>query len=66
MTLKKIVGMVGIAGALGFSAIGLSGVANAATTPQATPGVVQQAQLAGWGGPGWGGPPPLCPLGICI
>ena len=52
MTLKKIVGMVGIAGALGFSAIGLSGVANAAPTPQATPGVVQQAQLAGWGGPG--------------
>jgi hypothetical protein len=52
MTLKKIVGMVGIAGALGFSAIGLSGVANAATTPQATPGLVQQAQLAGWGGPG--------------
>ena len=72
MTLKKIVGMVGIAGALGFSAIGLSGAANAAATPQAAPGVVQQAQLAGWGGPGgwhgpgWGGPPPLCPLGICI
>lgn len=58
MTLKN--GMVGIAGALGFSAIGLSGVANAATTPQATPGVVQRAQLAGWGGPGgpggWQGP----------
>jgi hypothetical protein len=78
MTLKN--GVVGIAGALGFSAIGLSGVANAATTPQATPGVVQQAQLAGWhgpggpggwhgpgwGGPGRGGPPPLCPFGICI
>jgi hypothetical protein len=55
MTLKKVVGMGAIAGALGFSAVGLAGVANAAPMPQAAPGVVQQAQLTGWGGPGWGG-----------
>jgi hypothetical protein len=56
MTLKKIVGIGAIAGALGFSAIGLGGVANAAPTPQVTPGLIQHAQLTGWGGPGWHGP----------
>jgi hypothetical protein len=56
MTLKKVIGTGVIAGALGFSAIGLASVANAAPTPQTSPGVVQQAQLAGWGGPGWHGP----------
>jgi|SRR5271156_4887456 len=69
MILKKIVGAGAVAGALGFSAIGLAGVANAAPTPQAGSGVVHQAQLAGWhgggggwhgdrgwGGRGWGGP----------
>jgi hypothetical protein len=56
MTLKKILGTTAIAGALGFSAIGLAGVANAAPTPPAAPGVVQHAQLTGWGGPGWHGP----------
>jgi hypothetical protein len=56
MTLKRIVGMGAIAGALGFSAIGLAGVADAAPTPQAAPGVVQHAELTGWGGPGWHGP----------
>jgi hypothetical protein len=44
-------------GALGFSMIGLPGVANAAALPHAVPSVVQHAQLAGWGGPGgWHGP----------
>jgi hypothetical protein len=67
MTLKKIVGMGAIAGALGFSAIGLAGVANATPAPQTAPGAVQHLQLDGWdgggwhggrgyGGPGWGGP----------
>lgn len=68
MTLKKLIGTGAIAGAVGFSAIGLAGVANAAPTPQAAPGVVEHAQLdgwhgggwhgggRGWGGPGWGGP----------
>jgi hypothetical protein len=72
MTLKKIVGTGAIAGALGLSAIGLAGVANAAPAPQAAPGAVQHLQLDGWngggwhgdrgwggprgGGPGWGGP----------
>jgi hypothetical protein len=68
MTLKKIVGTGAIAGALGLSAIGLAGVANAAPAPQAAPGGVQHVQLdgwhgggwhgggRGWGGPGWGGP----------
>ncbi len=67
MTLKKIVGTGAIAGALGLSAIGLTGVANAAPAPQAAPGAVQHLQLDGWngggwhsgrgpGGPGWGGP----------
>jgi hypothetical protein len=55
MILKKIVGAGAIAGAIGFSAIGLAGVANAAPTPQAAPGVVHQAQVAGWGGGGRGG-----------
>jgi hypothetical protein len=55
MILKKIVGAGAIAGAIGFSAIGLAGVANAAPTPQAAPGVVHQAQLAGWGGGRGGG-----------
>jgi len=53
MTFKKIVSAGAIAGALGFSAVGLAGVANAAPTP---PAVIQHAQLAGWGGPGWHGP----------
>jgi len=81
MTLKKIIGTGAIAGALGFSAIGLASVANAAPTPQAAPSAVQHAQLTGWGGPGWRGPgwggpgfagwggpplPPPCPLGLCI
>jgi hypothetical protein len=55
MIVKKIVGAGAIAGAVGFSAIGLAGVANAAPTPQAAPGVVHQAQLAGWGGGRGGG-----------
>ena len=55
MILKNIVGAGVIAGALGFSALGLAGVANAAPTPQAAPGVVHQAQLAGWGGGRGGG-----------
>src|SRR6202007_2062891 len=62
MILKKIVGTGAIAGALGFSAIGLASVANAAPTPQAAPSAVQRAQLTGWGGDhgweggaGWGG-----------
>lgn len=68
MILKKMVGATAIAGALGFSAIGLAAVANAAPAPQGVPGVVHQAQLDGWhggwhgggwgGGPGWGGPGP--------
>ena len=56
MTLKKMAGMGEIAGALGFSTIGLAGVANAAALPHAVPSVVQHAQLAGWGGPGGHGP----------
>jgi hypothetical protein len=55
MTLKKIIGTGAIAGALGFSAIGLASVANAAPTPQAAPSAVQHAQLTGWGGHGRGG-----------
>jgi hypothetical protein len=56
MILKKIVGAGAIAGALGFSAIGLAGFANAAPTPQADSGVVQQAQSVDWhGGGGHGG-----------
>ena len=68
MILKKMVGAGAIAGALGFSAIGLAGAANAAPAPQGVPSAVHQAQLdgwhnpgggrggRGWGGPGWGGP----------
>lgn len=66
MILKKIIGATAIAGALGFSAIGLAGVANAAPAPQDVPGVAHNAQLVdwhggdrwghGWGGAGWGGP----------
>jgi hypothetical protein len=62
MILKKIIGATAIAGALGFSAIGLAGVANAAPAPQDVPGVAHNAQLVGWhgggrwGGSGWGGP----------
>jgi hypothetical protein len=55
MTLKKIVGMGAIAGALGVSAIGLASVANAAPAPQAAPGTVQLLQLDGWDGGGWHG-----------
>ncbi|MGA7054956.1 MAG: hypothetical protein WBZ37_27550, partial [Mycobacterium sp.] len=57
MILKKIVGAGAIAGALGFSAIGLAGLANADPTPQATPGAaVHQAQVVDWhGGGGHGG-----------
>jgi Spy/CpxP family protein refolding chaperone len=55
MILKKIVGAGAIAGALSFSALGLAGAANAAPAPQAGPGVVHQAQLAGWGGGRGGG-----------
>jgi hypothetical protein len=64
MTLKKIVGTGAIAGALGLSALGLAGVANAAPVPQPAPGEVQHVQLTDWhggggdrdgGGGGWHG-----------
>jgi hypothetical protein len=55
MILKKIVGAGAIAGALGFSALGLAGLANADPTPQADPGVVHQAQTVDWHGGGHGG-----------
>jgi hypothetical protein len=59
MNLKRIIGTGAIAGALGFSAIGLAGGASAAPAPAPGPGVVQHAQLVHWGGggrgPGWGG-----------
>jgi hypothetical protein len=43
-----MLGTGAIAGALGFSAVGLAGVANAAPTPPAAaPAVIQHAQLAG-------------------
>jgi hypothetical protein len=54
MTLKRIIGMGAIAGALSFSAIGLAGAADAAPAPQTTAGVVQHAQLVRWGGGGRG------------
>ena len=54
MILKKIVGAGAIAGALGFSAIGLAGFANAAPTPQADSGAVHQTQMADWHGGGHG------------
>jgi hypothetical protein len=82
MTLKRIIGMGAIAGALSFSAIGLAGAADAAPTPQTAPSVAQHAQLVHWGGPGgrgpgfggrgfggpvgWGAPPPPCLIGLCI
>lgn len=68
MILKKIVGTGALAGALGLSALGLAGVANAAPAPQAAPDAGQHVQLDGWGhgdgwhgdhgwgGPGWRGP----------
>jgi hypothetical protein len=64
MTLKKIVGTGAIAGALGLSALGLAGVANAAPVPQPAPGEIQHVQLTDWhggggdrdgGGGGWHG-----------
>ncbi|WP_139825732.1 hypothetical protein, partial [Mycobacterium parmense] len=56
MNLKTIVSTGAIAGALGFSAIGLAGVANADPAPQPTAGVAQHAQLDDWhGGGGRGG-----------
>ena len=68
MILKKIVGTSALAGALGLSALGLAGAANAAPAPQTAPDAGQQVQVAGWGhgggwhgdhgwgGPGWRGP----------
>ena len=73
MNLKKVAAQAAIAGALGFSAIGLAGVANAAPAPQDVPGAVHYAPVDGHGGgggrgpggghgggpgPGWGGPGP--------
>ena len=55
MILKKIVSAGAIAGALGFSALGLAGAANAAPIPQAAPSVVHHAQFADWGGGRGGG-----------
>jgi hypothetical protein len=63
--LKKLTGATAIAGALGWSAVGLgAGVANAAPVPQVAPGTVHGAPLPadhdnwGWGGHDhgdWGG-----------
>jgi hypothetical protein len=64
MILKKIAGAAAIAGALGFSAIGLAGVANAAPAPQGVPGVVHQAQLDDWHGGGWHGGGWVDPVGV--
>jgi hypothetical protein len=73
MNLKKVAAQAAIAGALGFSAIGLAGVANAAPAPQDVPGAVHYAPVdehgggggrgpggghGGGPGPGWGGPGP--------
>jgi hypothetical protein len=73
MNLKKVAAQAAIAGALGFSAIGLGAVANAAPAPQDVPGAVHYAPVDGHGGgggrgpggghgggpgPGWGGPGP--------
>jgi hypothetical protein len=56
MSLKSIVSAGAIAGALSFSAIGLATAASATPAPASTPGVVQHAQQAGWGGRGgWHG-----------
>ena len=70
MILKNIVGAGVIAGAIGFSAIGLAGVANGGRgfggpgiggRGFGGPGVGGR----GFGGPGgWGGPP--CLIGLCI
>jgi hypothetical protein len=61
MNLKKVAAQAAIAGALGFSAIGLAGVANAAPAPQDVPGAVHYALAdrhggGGGPGPGRGGP----------
>ncbi len=51
MILKNIIGAGAIAGAIGFSAIGLAGVASAApAATQSAAAGVHQAQLANWGG----------------
>jgi hypothetical protein len=55
--LKKLAGAIAIAGALGWSALGLgAGLANATPIPQVAPGTVNGAPLPadhdGWG---WGG-----------
>ena len=55
--LKKLAGATAIAGALGWSALGLgAGLANATPIPQVAPGTVNGAPLPadhdGWG---WGG-----------
>lgn len=55
MILKKIVGAGAIAGALGFSALGLAGAANAAPVPHVASSVVHQAHMADWGGGRGGG-----------
>lgn len=52
MNLKKVAGQAAIASALGFSAIGLAAVANAAPAPQDVPGAVHYAPVNGYG-PGW-------------
>jgi hypothetical protein len=59
--LKKLASATAIAGALGWSAVGLgAGVANAAPVPQVAPGTVHSAPLPadgddwGWGGHGHG------------
>src|ERR1700733_4115550 len=56
MNLKKVAAQAAIAGALGFSAIGLAGVANAAPAPQDVPGAVHFALVDGHGGGGGPGP----------
>jgi hypothetical protein len=68
MNLKKVAAQAAIGGVLGFSAIGLAAVANAAPAPQDVPGAVHYAPLdwrgggggpgPGGGGPGGGGPGP--------
>jgi hypothetical protein len=62
--LKKLISATAIAGALGFSALGLgAGVANAVTAPQVVPGTGNLAPIPDdhghghghWGGDDWGG-----------
>jgi hypothetical protein len=56
--LKKLAGATAIAGALGWSAVGLgAGVVNAAPVPQVAPGTVHSAPLPADhdGGDWWGG-----------